>query len=189
MTTTPQKIWTEEELLDLPHDGHKYELVEGELHIMSPAGFKHGVVCINLATILRAFCSGKHLGLVADGQAGFYMRNGDLFSPDVSFVSFAKLKSLPIEKRTGFFEGAPELAIEVLSPTEPRRHIKRKIEAYLENGTAIVWVADPVTRTVLVYKPGAEPLEVKGGAQLAGDPVLPGLSFPASAAFEDIDAV
>jgi Uma2 family endonuclease len=187
MTTTPAKIWTEEELLDLPHDGQKYELVDGELHIMSPAGFDHGSICINIASLLREFCRGKHLGVVADGQTGFYMKNGDLFSPDVSFVSMARWKRVPVQERGKFFRGSADLAVEVLSASEPRRHIKRKVKGYLENDTALAWVVDPVARVVVIHSPGAAPTEVGDDGRVSGDPVLPGFSFAVAELFEDAD--
>jgi Uma2 family endonuclease len=189
MTLAPGQVWTEEELLELPLNGYKYELADGELHIMSPAGPDHGVVCVNVGSLLREFCRGKGIGVVMDGQAGFYMKNGDVFSPDVSFVSAARWNSVPAKQRKKFFRGSPDLAVEVLSPSEPRSHIERKIEAYLANETKIVWVMNPPTRSVLIYQPGAKPVEVVGDAIITGDTVLPGLSFPASAAFEDLDAV
>jgi Uma2 family endonuclease len=186
MTLAPGKVWTEEELLELPLNGYKYELADGELHIMSPAGPDHGVVCVNVGSLLREFCRGKQLGVVTDGQAGFYMKNGDVFSPDVSFVTAARWNRISAKQRKKFFRGSPDLAVEVLSPTEPRWHIERKIEAYLDNDTRIVWVMDPGTRAVLVYTPGAKPVEVVEDGLITGDPVLPGLAFKASAAFEDV---
>ena len=188
MTTTTPKLWTEAALLALPHDGCKYELVGRELHTMSPSGLDHSVVCATMGFLLLEFCRGKDLGVVMDGQAGFYMKNGDLFSPDVSFVNAARWKTLPREKRKKFFRGSPDLAVEVLSPSEPRRHIKRKVAAYLENDTRLVWVVDPVLRSVTVFAPGAEPRVLSVSQTLAAEPVLPGFAIPVASIFEDVDA-
>ena len=187
MTTTAPKVWTEEALEALPRDGCKYELVNGDLHTMSPSFADHSVVCANISRLLSEYVRPRRLGVVMEGQAGFYMKNGDLFSPDVSFVRSDRWKSLPREKRRKFFHGSPDLAVEVLSPSEPRKHIERKVKAYLENDTPLAWLVDPVMQTVTVHTRAASPRTLNLHDALTGNPVLPELSIAIASIFEDVD--
>src|ERR1043165_5797430 len=111
------KDWTEKELVALPKEHGKYELVDGELVLMPPAGFEHGDISLEAGMRLRAYVRRKKLGRVVDGQTGFWMKSGNLRSPDVSFVS--KQRLLEMERLpAGLFIGAPDLAVEVLSPDD-----------------------------------------------------------------------
>jgi Uma2 family endonuclease len=128
------------------------------------------------------------MGIVLDGQAGFYMADGDLYSPDVSVLSVARWKKLSPKKRRKFIRGSPDLAVEVLSSSEPRRHEEMKIAGYLENDTAIAWLVDIVHQTVTVYTPTGKPRVRSVKDTLTADPIFPGLSIPVPAIFEDVDA-
>jgi len=190
MATTPTKTWTEKELLALPQDGCKYEVVNGELYWMPAGNLEHSAMCANVGSLIHQFCLGRGLGVVVDGQTGFYMKNGDLLSPDVSYINVQRWQSLPIEKRRKFFRGSPDLAVEVTTPSEPVHHIYRKVKAYLENDTVIVWVVDLFTRSVTIHTRTSPPKEVKGWENVTGEPVLPGFSFVvASDVFEEHDAL
>ena len=83
--------WTDNELMSLPRDGRKYELIEGEL-LMSPVGRTHSLICLRLATLLVRFVEKKRLGEVFDSSMGFRLSPKILLSPDVSCVSKARLK-------------------------------------------------------------------------------------------------
>ena len=114
MATTARKTWTDEELMALP-DERKYELVDGELHHMSPAGARHGQVVLRLAAKVVTFVAEGRLGQAFDGQTGFRLPDGNLRSPDISFVAAARL---PDGVPAGLLHVAPDLAVEVLSPSD-----------------------------------------------------------------------
>src|SRR5205823_533902 len=115
------KEWTEAELEALPEDGYIHEVVNGEL-VMSPKNYwYHGRICTRLITAISIFVREHRLGAVLDSSTGFWMCNRNCRAPDVSFVPKSRLESLgfkPSERR--FFPGAPDLAIEILSPNNTR---------------------------------------------------------------------
>jgi Uma2 family endonuclease len=166
----------------LPRDGRKYELLGGEL-VVSPTGFKHGYISVCLAAALNHFVVQRRLGLVVDSSTGFRMKSGDCLSPDVSFVSMQRVRSQG-GVTPKFFQGAPDLAVEVISPRENRRRLKQKVTEYFANGTRLVWVVNPGDKTVSVYT-SVEQVEILGATdQLRGGSLLPGFSFPIKELFE-----
>ena len=111
--TTSKKIWTDVELMALT-DGKCYELVNGELIDMGNSGALHGYTCSLLVMALMNYILPRGLGIILDSSTAFTMKNGNKRSPDISFVSKEKLQGLT-ELPDGFLDGAPDLAIEVLS--------------------------------------------------------------------------
>jgi Uma2 family endonuclease len=181
-----RKSWSDEDLMSLPRNGYKHELLNGKI-IMSPAGFAHGDICANLSTELNLFVRKRKLGKVCDGQTGFRLRHGikkkTVLSPDVSFVSRARVEAAtaPLE---AFFEGAPDLAVEVLSPGDRKSSVESKIQLYFRNGCRCVWVVDPVSRHVHVRLAAGE-IQLKGVADyLQGGALLPGFRLPVRRIFE-----
>ncbi len=181
------KFWTDEELMSLPDVGGKYELVDGEL-IVAAAGLRHDVVIMALGEFLRGFVRSHRLGVVAGPSLGCRMSNGNVRSPDLSFVERERGRRQP-NKGAGFLEGAPDLAVEVLSPSDRIAKVKLKAMEYFDNGCRLCWIIDPWDRTVLVVRPdGSE--ELLGEAQtLRGEPVLEGFSLPIPRLFEDLDSL
>lgn len=177
VATAAQKTWTDGELLALPDDG-KYELVDGELRHMSPAGGRHGAVVLGLAARIYGFVSQGRLGYVFDGQTGFRLPDGNLRSPDISFVASERL---PEGVPQGFLHTAPDLAVEVLSPTDRAGDTAHKVAEYLGVGVRLLWVIDPESSSVVVYRPGALPRTVRVPGALDGEDVLPGFSCPLAA--------
>src|SRR5882724_9010599 len=104
--TKKGKVWTDEELEALPKDGYKYELLDGGL-IMSPAHLNHGTICIRLAILLGTYVEAHRLGELYDSSTGFRLSEDLLLSPDVSFVSKARLKKILIAPDK-FGGGAPD---------------------------------------------------------------------------------
>ena len=179
---TLTKQWTEKELLRLPKDDGKYELVNGELELMSPAGFEHGQICMRLGACLTVHVENHKLGCVADGQTGYWMNSGNLRSPDVSFVSKARLAVLE-RLPTGFFKGAPDLAVEVFSPGDRTKQLNEKIADYFASGTRMVWVIYPKSRSARIYRePGVKRL-ISDDEVLDGEDVVPGFSIKLSELF------
>jgi Uma2 family endonuclease len=171
VSLTQHRHWTDDELMALPGDG-KYELVDGELVQMSPAGGRHGKISAKLLIRAGAFVEEHGLGHVFDGQTGFRLRNGNLRSPDVSFVGIDRL---PEGVPRGFLHLAPDLAVEVLSPDDRAADVARKVAEYLNLGVRLLWVIDPDTRSAVVYRPGHEPHRVQDD-RLDGEDVLPGFA-------------
>ena len=175
MSTTSQ--FTADQLLALPMGmGQRYELVAGELRVMSPGGWRHGNVISNLHTRIASFVEQHDLGMMFGAETGFRLsRDPDTVrAPDIAFVDKQNLPDqMPTE---AFWPGAPDLAVEVLSPDDRKREINDKVAAWLEAGTAAVWIVDPEKQTVTVYQ-AANRQQVFGvGETLSGDPVVAGFS-------------
>lgn len=148
MSTAAQSI-TAQQLLAMPDDGWRYELVDGELRRMSPAGREHGRVAMNLGSRLALYVRERSLGMVFAAETGFLLRrNPDTVrAPDVAYVS-AERQS-PGE---GFFPGAPDLAVEVVSPSDSFVEVEEKVVEWLDTGTQAVLVINPRKRAVSVYR-------------------------------------
>jgi Uma2 family endonuclease len=180
VVATTQKTWTDEELMALPDDG-KYELVDGELLHMSPAGGRHSDTTIAVSSRLHAFVRERKLGRVFEGQAGYRLPDGNLRSPDVSFVAAGRL---PGGVPKGFLHLAPDLVVEVLSPSDRAGDVAHKVGEYLALGVKLLWVIDPEKVTAVVYAPGTPPRTVRRDGALDGEDVLPGFSCPLAELFD-----
>jgi Uma2 family endonuclease len=177
VTTRP---WTDEELMRLPDDGRKYELVDGEL-VVSPAGGRHGRTIVRLTTRLSSFVDTHRLGEVFDSSTGYRMPGGNLRAPDVSFVSTPRLPEGGVPK--GFLYVAPDLAVEVLSPDDRPRPIIDKVGEYLAAGVRLVWVIDPERANVVAYRSLTDVQDIPAGGSLDGGEVVSGFSCPLPALF------
>ena len=180
----PRKIWTDEEFMALPDDGNRYEVVNGELVTVGSAGAKHGYYVSLIHIILGAYVRSQKLGFTFDSDTSFKMKSGNRRSPDCSFFSKERLRSLGgIPK--GYIEGAPDLAIEVLSEANTVGEIHDKIVEYFENGSRLVWVIHPEEKYVLVYRQ-PEPAALKRpGDILEGEEVIPGFALDLSEFFAE----
>jgi Uma2 family endonuclease len=182
---TQTKVWTEAELMALPKDGHKYELVNGELQ-MAPAGvFGHGDIIAWLSACLTIHSRKNRLGTVFDGQSGFWMKSGNLRSPDISFISIDRLKTLH-KKQHAFLNTAPDLAVEVLSPSETAATVHEKAVDYFQSGCRILWIVNTVEKTVQVYRSETSSELLKLGDSLDGEGIIPG-SMPLADLFAEPD--
>src|SRR5207302_9640493 len=114
----------------LPKDGYKHELLDGEL-IMSPVHANHGIVCMRFGLVLGNFVQRHKLGELFDSSTGFRLSEKVLLSPDIAFVSNARLKKILVAPDK-FLGGAPDLAVEVLSPSDRLRGVHRKLDRYFE---------------------------------------------------------
>lgn len=166
----------------------RYELMDGELIIMQPAGGEHGWMSMGVGGSLWVWNRERQLGRVFDGQTGFRLtpelERGNVLSPDAAFVSWARLaEMMPDPKK--FPLGAPDFTCEVLSPRDTYAYMERKREKYLAHGCRLLWIADPKRREVHVWTPAAGKLAVVGeDGTLDGDDVLPGFTLPVRRIFE-----
>jgi|CXWL01.1.fsa_nt_gi Uma2 family endonuclease len=169
---------TADELLMM--GGGRCELVQGEVVSMSPPGFSHGLVASEVAYHLQQFVRQHRLGRVPAAETGFLLaRNPDTVrAPDVAFVRTERLVATE-----GYFPGAPDLAVEVVSPGDRFSEVLSKVDEWLRAGAREVWVVDGPRRVVHVHRPGHRVLELTDGAVLDGGEVLPGLDLAVSACF------
>lgn len=183
-TVSPGKLLTAEEFMELPDpiDGSKQELVRGVIVTMPPPMAPHGFTCSKIDRAIGNFVDEKNLGIVVTNDTGVILERGPdtVRGPDVAYWSFARQAFVP-EK---YFEVAPDLAVEVLSPSNTRRKIEAKICEYLAAGTKLIWVVSPMDRTVTVYR--TDPLRgalIHSGTMLDGEDVLPGFQYPVASLF------
>ncbi|MBM4035701.1 MAG: Uma2 family endonuclease [Planctomycetes bacterium] len=175
-------LMTAEQLLEMP-DNRWYELVEGELKRMAPPSCQHADFTARLARIIGNHVHKHKLGSVLAGDPGFVVaRDPDtVLGPDVAFISAESLAAEPLGE--GFREGAPDLAVEVLSPGQAPREGHEKALAWLDAGAALVWVVNPAARTVRVYRSRTDIETLSAGADLDGGDLLPGFRCPVADLF------
>jgi Uma2 family endonuclease len=185
MTEQVRKTYmTAEDLFLIPSDDYKYELVNGLLVRMPPAGALHGKIAVTVVRILAEHVEAHDLGVVCATDTGFILqRNPDIVrGPDAAFVAKARVPSSGVPE--AFWPFAPDLAVEVVSPRDRAGEIEEKIAEYLAAGTRVVWLIHPRTRTVLVHRSPTEVEALGEGDDLAGGDVLPGFSCPVRRFFQ-----
>jgi Uma2 family endonuclease len=175
---------TVEALYEMADDGFRYELQAGLLLSEPRPGFQHGRLVMNLGAMIHEHVKEHRLGVVVTGDPGFVLaRNPDtLRGPDVAFVSRRRAEEQRQNVRA--FEGAPDLAVEVLSPSDAPAEVRTKVAEYLAAGTRLVWVVDPESRTVTVYPSLFAPRVIGEGDLLDGFDVVPGFSVRVGEVFE-----
>ncbi|NKQ35954.1 MAG: Uma2 family endonuclease [Chloroflexi bacterium] len=182
MLLTQDRLITAEELLKRPPEDRRGELVKGEFVPMSPAGHLHGSIAMNIASQLWLYVRPNNLGKVYAAETGFYLfRNPDTVrAPDAAFV---RLERLPAQTEDGFFAGAPDLAVEVISPSETVADIEDKVIDYLEAGTQQVWLIYPRTKTITVYRSLNDIHILTQDDALEGGDLLPDFTLPVKEIF------
>jgi len=150
--STAIELLTADDLLRLPHDGYRYELSKGELIKEPPAGNLHGRRTMRLSWRLAQHVEANDLGVVFAAETGFRLANDPdtVRAPDIAFV--AKIHVKEVAETEGFWPGAPDLAVEVISPRDSYSAVEQKAVEYLSAGTRAVWVVDPRRRTVTIYR-------------------------------------
>jgi len=174
---------TAEELWQMPSDDQRHELVKGELQTMAPAGFNHGVVINRLAFLLTRHVDANALGLVTGAETGFLLsRNPDTVrAPDIGFVSKQRVQSAG--RTENFWNGPPDLAVEILSPSDTLEMSESKVDDCLSGGTPLVWVVNPRRRTITTYRATRNPQLLAENQNLEGEQVVPGFSVPVAEIF------
>lgn len=174
---------TAEELETLPSGRERYELVRGELITMTPAGFDHGAIVVNVTLALGQHVRANELGIVLGSETGFRLASDPdtIRAPDVAFV---RRDRLPASGRpAGYWAGAPDLAVEVLSPSDTVFEVEDKVANWLTAGAASVWVVNPKSRTVTVHREGVEPRRLSERDTLDGEEVVQGFTLPVTEVF------
>jgi Uma2 family endonuclease len=184
--STENKVWTDEEFMALSKDGHRYEVVNGELIDMGNSGMEHGYVACILVAALTTVVQQNKLGAVCDSSTAFTLKNDNKRSPDGSFVAKERLKGLKRPPR-GCFQGSPDLAVEILSPNNTIEEIHTKIVEYFENDTRLVWLIHPDEKYVLVYHSPEPDQFLRPQDRLDGEAIIPGFSMAVADLFEEWD--
>ena len=143
--------WTDNELMSLPKDGNKYELIEGDL-LVSPVGNTHSLICVRTLLLLSTFVRKRKLGNTYDSSIGYRLSPAVLLSPDVSFVSRNRLAEMIVDPDK-FLRAAPDLVVEVLSPSDRLKIIESKLDLYFEHGARLAWVIDLKRSSLTVHQP------------------------------------
>lgn len=174
MSTTTH-LMTAEELIKLPSGRFRYELIKGELLTMSPAGEEHGAISAYLTWAILQHVRANQLGVVYGSETGFKLEtNPDtVLAPDVAFIRRERVGTISKKYR----EGAPDLAVEVISPNESRQKIERKIGQWLRLGARAVWIVNPQTATVSIHHDNGDVKLLSGLDVLTGDDVVPGFQI------------
>jgi Uma2 family endonuclease len=185
-TASPSRPMTTEEMLALPANGTVRELIRGELRekLMTKRNKWHSSTEVRIGRFLDEWADRQTpRGLVVDGEAGFRLaRNPDTtVGIDVAYVSPEVLANTPDD--FVYIEGAPVLAVEILSPSDTQSDIKEKLAIYRKAGVPVIWIVDTDLHTVLVIRPGQKPVLFGEGDELSGDPELPGLRISVSKIF------
>ena len=184
MTTTKRKLLTAEDLLELHSKGIKGELIRGVFCETVSTGIEHGEIAANFAGEIRAFVRPKRLGRVFASDSGIRLENGPdtVREPDVGFIPAEKI---PLETRvSGYSDVVPDLVVEIKSPSDTVREMNDRAHMWLRYGTGLVWVADPGTRTVDVYRQEGPIVTLGEDDTLDGAPVLPGFTLAVREVFE-----
>jgi Uma2 family endonuclease len=174
---------TAEELLRLPRDDKRHELVRGELRTMAPTGWGHARATSVFDRSLGDYVESHQLGEVVTGEPGFRLTTDPdtVRAPDVAFVCRERLDA--VGEPRGYWPGAPDLAVEVISPNDLYTEVEEKVAEWLEHGCRLVFVANPRRRTVAVHRAG-QPVRILGeDAVLDGEDVVPGWTLPVRALY------
>lgn len=169
---------TAEELYELPDDDYQYELVSGELVRMSPSGAEHGLVTAALSHALREYVNRTQAGVCCGAETGFILqRDPDVVrAPDAAFVAWERIPASGVPK--SYWPFAPDLAAEVISPGDRFADLQTKVVEYFRAGTRLVWVIEPATRTVYVYRARRDVQALGEQDDLTGGEALPGFRCP-----------
>jgi Uma2 family endonuclease len=172
------RLVTAEELLRMPDDGLRHELVRGELRTITPAGQKHGKIAMRIGIRLGTHVEQHELGEVYAAETGFLLSTDPdtVRAPDASFVSRDRLPNSGDD--SGFLIGAPDLAVDVLSPRDTFGDVEAKVFEWLDAGARMVVVVNPKTQSATVYRSRSDIVHLTEADELDGGDVVPGWRLP-----------
>ena len=181
MTTVEDLRFTIDEVVDRMPERCRWDIRKGELRIMSPSNARHGQITVVISAMLHEYVNKHDLGIVLSADAGFILERfpDTLLAPDVAFIG--KDRAHLVEE--AFFDGPPDLAVEVISPSESKPKVIEKAHDWLDGGTKLVCLCWPRTQTVTVFAPGHDERTLNADATLDGGDVLPGFSCPVGKLF------
>ena len=161
----------------------KRELILGEVVELTPPGVRHGRIQARMARLLEEFVDRSRLGDFVTTESGYRLRSepDTVRAPDVAVVSAARVADY--EDEIGYLPFAPDLAVEVVSPSDSFADVETKARMWLEHGTRMVWVVEPDSRRVLVYETGKDRRDLALDEVLETGDILPGFSVPVTRLF------
>jgi Uma2 family endonuclease len=167
-------LLTAEDLLKKSDDSFRYELVKGIIRKMPPAGFEHGVRAVKIVRYLDVHTEKHKLGYVCGAETGFKISQDPdtVLAPDAAFVSQNSIDEQGIPK--GYWVGAPDLAVEIISPNDTYTEVAEKADQWLSAGCKMVWVINPRRETVEVYRSNEDITVLRGDDILEGKEVIEG---------------
>ena len=176
-------LLTTDDLLQMSTMG-RAELIRGELVKMTPSGGEHGISTVTIGSLLLNFVKPRNLGRVFGAETGIIIsRDPDTVrAADVAYMSNERLAQ--VEDLTKFLDVAPDLVVEVVSPTDRWSEVEEKVAEYLGIGVRLVWVLNPRARSVHIYRPSGEVRRIGEGDTLDGEDVLPGFAVAVKELFE-----
>ena len=180
-TATKTRPMTADELLKMPDDGFRCELVRGELRKMPFADLIHSETALRIGASLIVHARANRLGRAYGADTGFELASDHVRAPDAAFVR-AK-RSDEVRGTDGFFPGPPDLAIEVISFDDLYMDVVEKIEDWLAAGTLAVVVVNPRNRTVKIHRPRADDVTLNKDDILEVPDVVPGWRMPVARIF------
>ena len=175
---------TADDLLAMPDDGFRYELVRGELRKMSPASPFHGECALAIGSSLRVFARANRLGRTFGAETGFRMADNHVRAPDAAFVRAERAATVRRDT-PGFFPGHPDLAVEVISPNDRYTEVEEKVADWLAAGTLAVIVANPRNRTVEIHRSPTDVVVLNEDDILEVQDVVPRWRMPVSEIFDE----
>ncbi|HEY2155579.1 MAG TPA: Uma2 family endonuclease [Isosphaeraceae bacterium] len=177
---------TEADLLDTAdREDRLFEIIDGVL-VEKATSFRASLLAVSIVVALRAFVDPRNLGLVSGANGPLRLSPNLIRSPSAAFVSWARIPGGRMPKEP-FPDLVPDLAVEVLSPSNTAREMTLKRRHYFEAGVRLVWIVDPKRRTVAVYTGPDRPTRLRASVKLDGGDVLPGFTLPLARLFADLD--
>jgi Uma2 family endonuclease len=172
------QLITADDLLHMPDDGFRYELINGELHQMAPAGFEHGSVTMSVGGSLHQYVRTHRMGTVTTAETGFRLASDPdtVRAPDTAFIKRERVEAAGDVK--GYWPGAPDLVVEVISPNDLYTEVEEKVADWLQAGTRMVIVVNPRRRSVKVHRSANEVQVLGENDVLDGTDVVPGWTLP-----------
>ena len=153
MTVTTEKLLTADDLLGLYSQDIRGELLRGVLYETSPTGMRHGKTVVNLAVLLAGHVDPRRMGTIVASDVGFLLEQGTdtVREPDFAFISTQGLP--PDEDVPGYFDGPPDPAVEITSPSDSPRQLFDRARMWISLGVPLVWTIDPEARTLDIHQP------------------------------------
>ena len=181
MTSQKTLLTSEEFYLFCCQNDGRYELVDGEVVELAPPNDEHGDTALSVGTAFKIYSRRQGVGQ-ARVETGYTLRQGPdtVRGPDVSFVFRPRVEG----RGSGFPTGAPDVAVEVVSPSDTAAEVAGKVAEYLAGGSQRVWVVYPSVRRVVIHRADGSVLSYSGDDLISDEELLPGFSLPLSEIFE-----
>ena len=176
------RLVTATDLMDLPDDGYRYELARGSLVRDQAPGFEHSKIVMNLGYHLKAWSLQAKTGCVT-AEGGYKLQSDPdtVRAPDVAFVSHERV---PAGRTPGYLDGAPDLAVEVVSPHDRMGAVLEKVQDYFDAGVGQVWIVVPQNRTVMIHRSLQDVTVLNDADTLVGEGPVAGFALPVRDIFE-----